>query len=182
MSNTIVRGTTPSLIVDFSGITDFAIADISVVSLIIKRRIEKIELGLADFAISDNTLIYHFSQEQTLAFNNGEILTLDMHVVANGERYKVNGVPDKVKVENTEKNNAFERIKELNGTRSEEETLEAEIEKEHNLKSFIKIEDNNTINVTVKNAEHNQELANKIMRTIQENYNEKKYISVKFQK
>lgn len=81
-----------------------------------------------------------------------------------------------------EKNNAFERIKELNGTRSEEETLEAEIEKEHNLKSFIKIEDNNTINVTVKNAEHNQELANQIMRTIQKNYNEKKYISVKFQK
>lgn len=101
---TIVRGTTPSLVIDFSSITDFAIADISAVSLVIKRRTEKIELGLADFSISEDMLTYHFTQEQTLAFNNGEILTVDMHVVANGERYKVNGVPEKIKVENTEKN------------------------------------------------------------------------------
>lgn len=101
---TIVRGTTPSLVIDFSSITDFAIADISAVSLVIKRRTEKIELGLADFSISEDTLTYHFTQEQTLAFINGEILTVDMHVVANGERYKVNGVPEKIKVENTEKN------------------------------------------------------------------------------
>lgn len=104
MADTIVRGTTPSLIVDFSGITDFAITDISAVSLVIKRRTGKIELGLADFAISEDTLTYHFSQEQTLAFSAGETLLLDMHVVANGERYKVNGIPERIKVESTEKN------------------------------------------------------------------------------
>lgn len=81
-----------------------------------------------------------------------------------------------------EKNNAFERIKELNGTRSEEEALEEKISNTYNLDTFIKIEKDNTINVTVKSEEHNQELANNIMRTIQENYKEKKYISVKFQK
>lgn len=104
MADVIVRGTTPSLIVDLSDIADFSVSDISAVSLIIKRRTEKIELSLEDFAVSENTLSYHFTQEQTLAFNNGEILTLDMHIVANGERYKVYGIPDRIRVENTEKN------------------------------------------------------------------------------
>lgn len=104
MADIIVRGTTPSLIVDFSSISDFAITDISAVSLVIKRRTGKIELGLADFAISGDTLAYHWTQAQTLAFTAGESLTLDMHIVANGERYKVYGIPDRIRVENTEKN------------------------------------------------------------------------------
>ena len=81
-----------------------------------------------------------------------------------------------------DKNNAFERIKELNNVRSEEESLEGKIKDEYNLESFVKIEANNTINITVKNNEHDKNLANKIMRTIQANYNTKKNISVKFQK
>jgi len=104
MADVIVRGTTPSLIVDFSDIADFSVADISAVSLIIKRRTEKIELGLSDMIISGDTLAYHWTQEETLAFTAGEVLSLDMHVVANGERYKVYGIPDKIRVENTEKN------------------------------------------------------------------------------
>lgn len=80
-----------------------------------------------------------------------------------------------------DKNEAFERIKELNNNRSEEEKLEQKIKKNYNLDSFVKIEDSN-INVTVKNSEHDKNLANNIMRTIQENYNVKKSISVKFQK
>lgn len=101
---TIVRGTTPSLIVDFSDVTDFAVENISAVSLIIKRRTEKIELGLSDMIISGDTLAYHWTQAETLAFTAGELLVLDMHIVANGERYKVYGIPDRIRVENTEKN------------------------------------------------------------------------------
>lgn len=104
MADVIVRGTTPSLIVDFSDIADFSVADISAVSLIIKRRTEKIELGLSDMIISGDTLAYHFTQEQTLGFTAGEIITVDLHIVANGERYKVYGIPDRIRVENTEKN------------------------------------------------------------------------------
>ena len=101
---TIVRGTTPSLIVDLSDVADISVSDISAVSLIIKRRTEKIELGLSDMIISGDTLAYHWTQAETLAFTAGELLTLDMHIVANGERYKVYGIPDKIRVENTEKN------------------------------------------------------------------------------
>ena len=100
----IVRGTTPSLIVDFSDITDFTVADITAVALTIRSRVAIEELGLSDFTVTGDTLSYHWTQEQTLAYKTGEYLSLDFHVVANGERYKVRGVPEHVRVENTYKN------------------------------------------------------------------------------
>lgn len=80
-----------------------------------------------------------------------------------------------------EKNEAYEKIKNLNNNRSEEEKLETKIKEEFNLNSFIKI-DGDQIKVTIESNEHNNELANKIMRSIQSNYSANKYISVKFQK
>lgn len=80
-----------------------------------------------------------------------------------------------------EKNEAFEKIKELNSNRSTEETLENKIENEYKLQAFVKIEDNN-IEVIVNSSEHDVELANKMMRLIQENFDTSKNITVKFQK
>lgn len=80
-----------------------------------------------------------------------------------------------------EKNKAYEKIKNINNTRSEEENLEKKIKEEFNLNSFIKI-DGDQIKVTVESEQHDMKLANKIMRSIQNNYETSKYISVKFQK
>lgn len=80
-----------------------------------------------------------------------------------------------------EKNKAYEKIKELNDVRGEEEKLETQIKETYKLDSFIKIK-NNQIQVTINSSEHSNNLANNIMRTIQSNYNESKYITVKFQK
>lgn len=80
-----------------------------------------------------------------------------------------------------EKNKAFEKIKELNSNRSTEETLENKIENEYKLQSFIKINGNN-IEVIITSDDHSVELANKIMRLIQSNFNTSKNITVKFQK
>ena len=80
-----------------------------------------------------------------------------------------------------EKNNAFEKMKLLNITRGEEEELEKKILNEYQLHSFVKI-DGDQIRVVVQSEKHDTELANNIMRSIQEKYSEKKYISVKFQK
>ncbi|MBQ9071813.1 MAG: SpoIIIAH-like family protein [Bacilli bacterium] len=80
-----------------------------------------------------------------------------------------------------EKNKAYEKIKELNDTRGEEEKLESQIKETYSLDSFIKIS-NSGISVTVKSEEHDNTLANNIMRTIQSNYEDSKYITVKFQK
>lgn len=80
-----------------------------------------------------------------------------------------------------EKNTAFDKMQELNEIRGKEEKLEETIYNEFNLKSFIKIEDRN-IKVVIDSKKHDAELANKIMRKIQENFDIKVNISVKFQK
>ena len=80
-----------------------------------------------------------------------------------------------------EKNEAYEKIKNINNTRSEEENLEKKNKDEFNLNSFIKI-DGDQIKVTIESEKHDTNLAKKIMRSIQSNYQDNKYISVKFQK
>ena len=80
-----------------------------------------------------------------------------------------------------DKNKAYEKIKELNDNRGEEEKLENQIKENYKLDSFIKINDNQ-IQVTVNSSEHSENLANNIMRLIQSNYEDSKYITVKFQK
>ena len=80
-----------------------------------------------------------------------------------------------------EKNNAYEGLKKIDEIKSKEESLESKLKEELKLDSFIKIDGNN-VNVTVKKQDHDYSLANNIMRIIQEEYENKMYISVKFQK
>jgi len=79
-----------------------------------------------------------------------------------------------------EKNNAYEKIKDLNANRSFEEKLEIQLKETYKLESFIKINGEN-INVIVKSNNHSHGLANNIIRTIQSNFENQKYITVKFQ-
>lgn len=80
-----------------------------------------------------------------------------------------------------EKNEAFDKMKQLNMNKGEQEKLENKIKEVYNLDSFVKIK-NNQIEITVKKDENDSTLANNIMRTIQELYEEEKYITVKFVK
>ena len=80
-----------------------------------------------------------------------------------------------------EKNEAFEKIKELNNNRSTEEILENKIKEEHNLKSFVKINGNN-IEVIATSNSHDVTLANQLMRLAQSNFDTSKNVTVKFQK
>lgn len=79
-----------------------------------------------------------------------------------------------------EKNSVFEELKLLNLAKGKETSLEDKINKELNIKSFVKI-DSNDIYVTINSKEHNYELANKIMRCIQEEYEDKVNVIVKFE-
>ena len=79
-----------------------------------------------------------------------------------------------------EKNSAYDKMKDLNIKKGEEEKIESQILNTYQLKSFVKI-NNNQIRVVVEGAKHNVELANNIMRTVQENFSNGMYISVKFQ-
>ena len=80
-----------------------------------------------------------------------------------------------------EKNKAYDKMKELNNTKAEEDGLEEKIKKDFDLDAYVKI-DGNSIKVTINSSEHDMTLANKIMRSIQSNYKDNKYITVKFQK
>ena len=77
------------------------------------------------------------------------------------------------------KNEAFDALKLLNQISSKEELLEEKVKNTLGLDSFIKI-DGDQIRVVVDSDEHNSTLANEIMRTIQDNFDTKQYISIQF--
>ncbi len=79
-----------------------------------------------------------------------------------------------------EKNDAYNSLQALNATKGKVEALEKKVKEKLNLECFIKIK-NDQISVTVASKEHNSTLANNIIRTIQEEYENKMYIVVKFQ-
>jgi stage III sporulation protein AH len=79
-----------------------------------------------------------------------------------------------------EKNNAYEQIKYLNILRGTEEKLEAKVKQAIKKDVFVKM-DHDQIKIVVASKDHSYRIANDIMRSIQEEFNHKMYISVKFQ-
>lgn len=78
-----------------------------------------------------------------------------------------------------DKNEAFDALKTLNQISSKEELLEEKIKTTYDLDSFIKI-DGDQIRVVIDSDEHSSTIANNIMRTIQNNFDTKQYISIQF--
>ena len=78
-----------------------------------------------------------------------------------------------------EKNNAYEGLKQLDEIKAKEEKIVKIIKDKMALKSYVKI-DNNNVNVVIKKKEHDYTIANDIMRLVQEQFDTKVYVSVKF--
>lgn len=79
-----------------------------------------------------------------------------------------------------EKNKAFEDLKVLNLNISKESALESKLEEKFGIKSYIEINGDN-IKVVINSKEHDVTLANNLMRSIQEEYEEKMYITIEFE-
>lgn len=79
-----------------------------------------------------------------------------------------------------EKNKAYDDIQNINSNKGKEQNIEKLIYDNFNYQSFVKI-NNDTISVTISKKEHDIKLANSIIRKIQEQYQNKMYITVKFQ-
>ena len=77
------------------------------------------------------------------------------------------------------KNEAFDAIRLLNQISTQEEILEEKIKANHNLASFVKV-DGDQIRVVIDSKDHSNTLANNIMKTIQNNFDTKQYISIQF--
>lgn len=80
-----------------------------------------------------------------------------------------------------EKNNAYEQIKYITELTGKEELLEKKIKKNFNVECFVKI-NNNEVKVVAIKEKHDSTLANSIMKAIQEEFNNKVYITIKFEK
>ncbi len=78
-----------------------------------------------------------------------------------------------------EKNVAYENMRKLNNTKSEETKIKSMLEEKFKIKAFVKITES-SISVVVAEKEHNTEKANSIIRAVQELYTDEKYITVKF--
>lgn len=85
------------------------------------------------------------------------------------------------KATSEEKNNAYEQLKYLNQLQGKEENLEKQIKEKLELDSFVKV-DNKNIEVVALKEKHDSTIANNIMRLVQENFEEKMYITVTFKK
>lgn len=78
-----------------------------------------------------------------------------------------------------DKNKAFDALKLINQISSKEELLEEKIMNNYSLDSFVKI-DGDQIKVVIESETHDNDLANKIMKTIQKEFDTKQYISIQF--
>lgn len=95
---------------------------------------------------------------------------------------EINKLKETIADENTstdDKNEAFDALKTLNQISSKEELLEEKVKTVYNLDSFIKI-DGDQIRVVIDSDEHSNTIANNIMKTIQNNFDTKQYISIQF--
>lgn len=81
---------------------------------------------------------------------------------------------------NEEKNIAYEKMQDLNTSIGMEEKLKKKIKDNFKLNSFVKIKEKN-ISIIISSKDHTKENANNIIRSVQEEFNESMYITVKYQ-
>lgn len=79
----------------------------------------------------------------------------------------------------SEKNEVYENLKYISEISSKEELLEKKIKDEFELDSFVKINDD-IVEVIINNTNHDKSLAVNIMKSLQEEFLDKMYISVSF--
>lgn len=95
---------------------------------------------------------------------------------------KINELKSKLtnkEISTDEKNSVFEELKLINKNSSKEETLETKIKGLCNCENFVKIDGDN-VRVVLDSKDASTSSANNIMREVQKEFDEKMYISVKF--
>lgn len=82
---------------------------------------------------------------------------------------------------NDEKNNAYEKLKSLNILKGKENDLEEKIKNQYKLENFVKINEDKVQVVIIKDG-NDAKLASNIMKLVQDNFDNKVYVTIKFQK
>ena len=123
---------------------------------------------------TDNNTTVTIKESETL-----EALRVSLNQEREAEKTKLQSLLTNSSATSEEKNNAYEKLQEINTVASEEATLEKKSKEKYKMSVFVKIE-NKEITVVVDNDKHDTTLANNIMRSVQENFKEKRYITVQF--
>lgn len=147
-------------------------------------------LSIYYVTISDDTLtdIVNSSKSETVSeevnVDESDILvalrvSADEEVLAEMEKLQTILLDETATIE--EKNDAYNSLQTLNSNKGKESQIEELIAKEFNFKSFVKIK-NDHINITISADEHSTEIANNVIKKVQELYENRMYITIKFQK
>lgn len=145
-------------------------------------------LSIYYVTISDNTL-------QEIVKNNEQIVSKEVNVeesdilvalrvsddeqvLSEMEKLQTILLDETASIE--EKNDAYTSLQALNKNKGKESEIEELIKKEFKYNSFVKIK-NDQIMITIEAKEHNSKTANDIIRKVQELYEERMYITIKFQ-
>ncbi len=122
--------------------------------------------------------------ETVIEQEESEILTA-MQVELDGERDKqIASIKESLNDSSATaevKNNAYEELIYLNELKGIEENIESKIKKEFGLSSFVKVT-NSQVSIVIVKENHDATLANDIIRLVQKQFEDKMYITVKFEK
>jgi len=78
-----------------------------------------------------------------------------------------------------EKNSVFEQIQLLTSLQGKEEKIEEKLKSTYKIDNFVEI-DNSIVRVVVAKRDHDVNLANDMMKSVQEEFDSKMYITIKF--
>lgn len=143
-------------------------------------------LGIYYFTVKDDALLtskqVEEQKEEVVTSNESSIL-VSLRVEEEEKMLKEMESLQTILLDNEaslqEKNDAYNSLQTLNQQKGKILTLEKKLKDKLNLDSFIKI-NNEQIHVTIASKEHNNTIANNIIRCIQEEYDTSMYIVVKF--
>lgn len=123
-------------------------------------------------------------EEPSVTISESELL-VSMRVSLEEERNEMvsnlKGTLTSEEATTEEKNDAYEQIKYLTDLKGREEAIEEKIKNNLKIDSFVKVSGNEVKVVAVK-KEHDSNLANQIMKLVQEEFTDKVYVTVKFEK
>lgn len=150
-------------------------------SLILVLSVYYITMPNEMFLTNNNTLGEEIEEVSSEVTTSNYITVLKMeHEASRDEELKsLEQVLNSSDTTASDKNTAYEKIKDLNNIKGLEEQLENKIKKELELNSFVKASDSE-ISIVVERDKHDVKLANQIMRLVQEEFDNPMTISVKF--
>lgn len=108
-----------------------------------------------------------------------ETLKVELDSERSAELEELQSVINDSSKSTAEKNKAYEEMKNINDIKAKEEEIEKKIKSEYSLSSYVKQSDDK-VEVVIDSKKHDISIANKIMRCVEEEYDDHMQVSVKF--